>query len=368
MIEESDLEGENLWDESSFEKADDSAEGDSAEGDSAEGDSAESESGSELLGEADAEIFSELNITDEQAILATVEQDPETMEDARLAREFVAGSDQAWSDAELQAAMRAFWSSYSDGPNWAVWVLFAGTGRKLSLAGSMFDDSDANQRQGLGVFNDAPERFIESGYPQRTEHVRRERFFSLCHEAGHCFNLHHAWLFFNSDLQWPFYDDTGDSATFMNYPNMVFDFYRKFRYTFHDSDLKFLRHAPDQFVGMGDYRFRGGQDEFGREAKRTLPPWTLGLDLHRSGGVFEFLEPVTLTATLTNTSSHPQLVDESVLEDADNFGLLITKGEDGPSRFWRPFVRHCFRAEPTKSSPTTQATMSSGLSKAAPNA
>jgi len=81
MIEESDLEGENLWDESSFEKADDSAEG---------------ESGSELLGEADAEIFSELSINDEQAILATVEQDPETIEDARLAREFVAGSDQAF--------------------------------------------------------------------------------------------------------------------------------------------------------------------------------------------------------------------------------------------------------------------------------
>jgi hypothetical protein len=258
----------------------------------------------------------------------------------------LAGGDQAWSDAELQAAMRAYWSSYSDAPNWAVWVLFAGTGRTPSVAGSMFDDSDANQRQGVGIFNDAPERFVPNSYPQRPEHVRRERFFALLHEAGHCFNLHHAWLFYNSDLQWPFYDDTGDSATLMNYPSHVVDFYNKFRYTFHDSDLKFLRHAPDQFVEMGDYRFRGGQDQFGREARRTLPPWTLDIDLSRFEGVFEFLEPVTLTATLTNSSSHPQIVDEAVIEDSENFRLLISKSDGGPSRIWRPFVLHCFRSVP----------------------
>lgn len=45
-----------------------------------------------------------------------------------------AGGDGAWSDAELHAAMRAFWSSYSDAPNWAVWVLFAGTGRSSSFS------------------------------------------------------------------------------------------------------------------------------------------------------------------------------------------------------------------------------------------
>jgi hypothetical protein len=258
----------------------------------------------------------------------------------------LAGGDQAWSDAELQAAIRAYWSSYSDAPNWAVWVLFAGTGRTLSVAGSMFDDSDANQRQGVGIFNDAAERYVPNSYPQRPEHLRRERFFALIHEVGHCFNLHHAWLFYNSDLHWPFFDDTGDSATFMNYPNRVVDFYNKFRYTFHASDLKFLRHAPDQFVEMGDYRFRGGQDEFGREARRTLPPWTLDIGLSRSAGVFQFLEPVTLTATLTNSSSHPQIVDESVMEDSDNFRLLISKSDGGPSRIWRPFVLHCFRSVP----------------------
>ncbi|HVG17636.1 MAG TPA: hypothetical protein VNI02_01185 [Blastocatellia bacterium] len=256
----------------------------------------------------------------------------------------LAGGDQAWQDAELHAAMRTFWSSYSDGPNWAVWTLFAGTGRKPSLFGSMFDDSDANQRQGVGVFNDAFDTFVPTGYPQRAEHIQRERFFALVHEAGHCFNLHHAWLDYNSVLQWPFFDDTSGVATFMQYPPKLFNFYAKFRYDFHDSELKWLRHAPEPFVQMGDARFYGGQDEFGREV--DLAPWTLGIELHRSRGVFEFLEPVTLTATLTNTSLHPQIVDEAVLEDGDNFVLLIAQDERGAARLWRPFVQHCFLATP----------------------
>jgi len=258
----------------------------------------------------------------------------------------LAGGEEAWSDAELQAAIRTFWSSYSDGPNWAVWVLFAGTGRTPTLAGSMFDDSDAHQRQGVGIFNDAPDRFVDKEYPQRTEHIQRERFFSLIHETGHCFNLHHAWLEYNSALEWPFFDDNSDVATFMNYPHLVSGFHAKFRYVFHDSELKFLRHALEPFVQMGNDRFRPGQDEFGREVRSALPPWKLGIDLHRSKDVFEFLEPVTLTATLTNTSSHPQIVDEAVLEDGDNLALLIARGESGAARLWRPFVQHCFRAAP----------------------
>lgn len=253
-----------------------------------------------------------------------------------------AGGDQAWSDAELHAAMRAFWSSYSDAPNWAVWVLFAGTGRSPTLAGSMFDDSDANQRQGVGIFNDAIERFVPQGYPQRAEHVQRERFFSLIHETGHCFNLHHAWLDYNSALEWPFYADTKNVATFMNYPSEVFDFYGKFRYTFDDSELKFLRHASEPSVQMGDDRFRPGQDEFGREVRSVLPPWKLEIDVHRAPGVFEFLEPVTLTATLTNTSSHPQLVNQAVLEDGDNFALRIERSDGTAANWWRPFARHCY--------------------------
>ena len=258
----------------------------------------------------------------------------------------LAGNDQAWDDAELQSAIRTFWSSYSNVPNWAVWVLFAGAGRTPTLAGSMFDDSDANQRQGVGIFNDAADKFTESWFPQRAEHIQRERFFSLVHETGHCFNLHHAWLEYNSALQWPFSDDTKNFATFMTYPGKLVDFYGQFRYTFHDSELKFIRHAPDSVIEMGNDRFRGGQDEFGREARSGFSPWKLSIEPHRSNGVFEFLEPVTLTATFTNTSSHPQIVDEAVLQDGDNFALLIARSGVDTIRLWRPFVQHCFLAAP----------------------
>ncbi len=95
---------------------------------------------------------------------------------------------------------------------------------------------------------------------------------------------------------------------------------------------------------MGDDRFYRGQDELGREV--DFAPWKLGIELHRSRGVFEFLEPVTLTATLTNTSLHPQIVDEAVLEDGDNFALLIAQDECEAARLWRPFVQHCFLATP----------------------
>lgn len=151
----------------------------------------------------------------------------------------------------------------------------------------------------------------------------------------------------------------------MNYPNKVPDFHSKFRYVFYDSELKCLRHAPDRFVQMGDDRFRPGQDEFGREYLGKLAPWKLGIELHRSKRVFEFLEPVTLTATLTNTSAHPRIVDEAVFEDGDNFALLIARGEGGTARLWRPFVQHGFRAAPRVLEPggTVKATffVSAGL-------
>ena len=43
------------------------------------------------------------------------------------------------ADAELQAAMRTYWSAYADAPQWAIWVLFAGIGRSETLMGTMFD-------------------------------------------------------------------------------------------------------------------------------------------------------------------------------------------------------------------------------------
>jgi hypothetical protein len=258
----------------------------------------------------------------------------------------LAGGDSAWQDAELQAAIVTYWSNYWEGPDWAIWTLFAGTGRTATLAGSMFDSSDANQRQGVAIFSDAQEESVEKDRPQRSEYIHRDRFFALIHEIGHCFNLHHAWLDYNSALLWPFFDSSSGFATIMHYPWKLVGFYEKFRYGFHDSELRFLRHAPDRIVQMGNDRFRPGQDEFGREERLKFAPWKLSVELSRSKGVFEFLEPVVMTVTLTNTSPHPQIIDEAILEDSDNFALLIARPGGTSSRLWRPFVQHCFRASP----------------------
>ncbi len=258
----------------------------------------------------------------------------------------LAGADSAWDDMELEDAMHKYWSMYSDGPNWAVWVLFAATYVDPGIFGTMFDDSDQNQRQGCAVFNQTLDGYVPPTYPQRAEHLARMRFFDLVHETGHCFNLHHAWRAYNPELNWPFFPLISDYATFMNYPEKVFDFFGKFEYRFHDSELKFLRHAPDNFVEMGDAKFYGGTDRFFGVANNTAPrPWKLEISLHRRNGVFEFLEPVNLTATLTNTSEHPQIIDASVLEDGGNFALVIAR-VDGRVRFWRPFVQRCFLPRP----------------------
>jgi hypothetical protein len=200
-----------------------------------------------------------------------------------------AGANEAWEDAELHAAMRAYWSAYADAPQWAIWVLFAGVGRSSTLMGTMFDDSDRNQRQGVAIFNKGfeDEKNIPASYPQRPEHMRRERFFGLVHETGHCFNLHHAWWRYNSQLTWPFFETAEGSATFMNYPNKVAGFYSQFRYEFHGSDIKFMRHAPPDFVEMGNERFWPGEDELGREVD-FAGAWELSVELPRSRGVFEF--------------------------------------------------------------------------------
>jgi hypothetical protein len=107
----------------------------------------------------------------------------------------------------------------------------------------------------------------------------------------------------------------------------------------------FFDNAPDNLVEMGDVPFYDGQPFFDVDDSTALRPWKLDIALHRPRGVFEFLEPVTLKVTLTNTSSHPQMIDAAVLEDSSNFTLVIGRME-GRARFWRPFAQYCFLPTP----------------------
>jgi hypothetical protein len=260
-----------------------------------------------------------------------------------------ARGDEAWQTPELDAAMRKYWSLYADAPQWAIWVLFAGLGSGDGLMGDMFDVSDQTQRQGLAIFNKAFEndRNIPHGYPQYAEHLTRMRFFGLIHETGHCFNLHHGWAErgFVASLEWPFAETAVGTATFMHYPKE--NFFGRCYYEFHNSELKWLRHAPPHLIEMGDARFYAGANEFGRETELSAS-WSLGIGLPRARGVFEFLEPIVVDVTLTNVTRHPQIIDASVLEDADNLVLLVGCGcgVHQKVRRLRPFVRHCYFPRP----------------------
>src|SRR5262245_41227525 len=129
----------------------------------------------------------------------------------------------------------------------------------------------------------------------------------------------------------------------MNYPDATF--YSRFRYEFHDHDLRFLRHAPEFLVEMGDERFYKGADEFGPEVDRG-GEWSLQVDLPRHRGVFQFLEPISVRLTLRNTSRYPPITDEAVLEDANHVLVLIRRNDCDTVRQWRPFARHCYLPTP----------------------
>ena len=78
-------------------------------------------------------------------------------------------------------------------------------------------------------------------------------------------------------------------------------------YRFSDSELLFMRHAPERFVEMGNAEWF---DHHGFEQidPPPEPKFKLELRANRSKAVFEFMEPVMLELKLTNVSGGPQLI------------------------------------------------------------
>src|SRR5262249_46037484 len=152
------------------------------------------------------------------------------------------------------------------------------------LAGRMFDYTDTFQRQGLAVFNDVWDNtsIVPSNYTARNAHIARMRFFAAVHESGHCFNLTHS--FEKTPDQWVplLTQNEKDYIGFMNYPHHIDPsygnegFFRNFLYRFSDEEIQFIRHAPEQFVEMGEAAFATNH---GFEAATTgrSGPWALSV-------------------------------------------------------------------------------------------
>lgn len=257
-----------------------------------------------------------------------------------------AGANALWSDLEMHDAMQTYWSRFANRAQWSLWTLFASRHEDgVGLGGIMFDSIGPNHRQGTSLFLNSFISQAPAGDPNPTTWVRRMRFWTAVHEVGHAFNLAHAWEK-AAGLGWIPLANNPEARSFMNYPYNVIGgtaaFYANFDYRFINSELLFMRHAPERFVQMGNAAWF---DHHGFEQLPVAPEPDLRLELrvNRAQPVFEFMEPVVIEMKLTNIGTNPQLLSERVLRDLDGLTFIIKKdGKD--ARQFVPFSRACWQA------------------------
>ena len=252
-----------------------------------------------------------------------------------------------WSNAEMHDAMQVYWSQFANQSQWSLWVLFArlhdwGTG----LGGIMFDDIGPNHRQGTAIFTDAFISQAPAGDPDPDAWVKRMRFWTAAHEMGHAFNLAHSWqksLGAPYGTPWlPGLTDEPEARSFMNYPYGVSggetSFFSDFEYRFSDGELLFLRHAPRDFVQMGNADWFDNHG-FEQASPEQSTRYRLQLRTNRVSNLFEFLESVSVELKLTNISGQTQTIAANILADYQNI-VLVIKRQGSPARQWLPFAHY----------------------------
>lgn len=258
-----------------------------------------------------------------------------------------AGADALWNDMELHDAMQAYWSKFTARAQWSFWTFFAAR-HELgpSLGGIMFDDIGPNHRQGAALFYDSFISQAPAGDANGAAWVDRMRFWTAVHEMGHAFNLAHSWqksLIANGDGPWIPLSDEPEARSFMNYPFAVSGgqtaFFEDFEFRFSDSELLFLRHAPEKFVQMGNAAWFDDHG-FQQVTRSAEPPLRLELRVNRDAPTFEFLEPVVLELKLTNISEQPQLLPDDLLTSSDRLTIVIRR-QGQPARSFLPFAQYC---------------------------
>jgi hypothetical protein len=265
-----------------------------------------------------------------------------------------AGVDAKWSNQEMHDAMQTYWSRFAPRAQWAMWVFFASLHESgTNLGGIMFDDIGPNHRQGTAIFNDSFIANPPAGDPAPAAWVRRMLFWTACHEMGHAFNLAHAWQK-ALGTPWIPLTNTPEARSFMNYPYKVaggqMAFFQNFEFRFDDSELLFMRHAPNRFVQMGNADWF---DHHAFEGANVSPEPALRLEVrvNRNQPIFEFLEPPVLELKLTNTSPDPQTLAQDILLDTEAMTVIVKK--DGkPARRLVPYARYCRQSRVQVLAPT----------------
>lgn len=257
------------------------------------------------------------------------------------------GANGKWSNMELHDAMQTYWSKFSNAPNWALWTFFAkqhdmGPG----LGGIMFDSIGPNHRQGTAIFNDS---FINNAPPREANPIafrKRMKFWTAAHEMGHAFNLAHSWQK-SLGTPWIPLANEPEARSFMNYPYFVNGgsdaFFASFSYRFSDSELLFARHAPNEFVQMGNSSWfvnHGFSDEEHLEGTDLK----LEVRLNKQNNIVEYMEPVYIELKLTNTSDTNVSIEKNILEDLHEIAIEIQK-PNGQTELLKSFATQLFAPE-----------------------
>lgn len=275
-----------------------------------------------------------------------------------------AGDDKKWTHQELHDAMEEQFSAFANRPQWKMWVFLAEHHVTPGLGGVMFDANisapDGVDRQGTALFTKnayfhSPAGTFAKANPPEVEAVRRELFFNLVHETGHAFNLLHSfqktygtayeapsWMPVRSNAQALSFMNYGDQATPYPAGASAKWFYNQFRFRFDDAEHLFLRHAPEEFLQMGNAAWA---QNHGRVARADLDS-RLGLQVRGIKDVFEFGEPVFVKLTLQNKSNEELLAQTNLNPSEGSFVEIAVQNQDGR----RPFVpavesRHQVRLE-----------------------
>ncbi len=256
------------------------------------------------------------------------------------------GSDGKWSDTEMHDAMQTYWSKFADAPQWSLWTFFARQHELgYGLGGIMFDDIGPNHRQGTAIFYDSFISNPPAGDPYADAFVDRMKFWTAVHEMGHAFNLAHSWQKSLGNPWIPGLVDEPEARSFMNYPFAVAGgppaFFADFENRFSNQELLFMRHAPNEFVQMGNadwfdnHGFRWAQVSYEPKLEFTLR-------VNRPKAEFEFMEAINIELKLKNISPFPQVVDEAILADMHHMTVVIKRNNE-PAKQYYPFANYCFK-------------------------
>jgi len=250
----------------------------------------------------------------------------------------------SWSPAELHDAMETHFSQITGSwPRWDMWGLMAGGYDNPLVGGVMFDAAAVYggagappERQGFAVFR-SHSWFdsLPAGVPANDLEAEalRKWLYVWVHEAGHAFNMLHAWDKNRPDsLSWMNYDWRYDNR------NGIGSFWRNFEMRFDDEELIHIRHGDRAAVIMGgDPWASGGHSEGPPGAEHMHAPpgafataeGTLPIELLvRSKEYFEFLEPVTIELRLRNLLDIPLTVDAR-LDPSYGGAILYVRRPDG---------------------------------------